>query len=110
MGNSTSTSVFIRTIDKIVHLDDNKCVVLHTGPASLFFDENPIEIKVGDNKVKATTLEFMKAFKDMLDTGVFELDQIDSTVWSIESELEEIRDQIDRFTNPNDWEERNEYL
>jgi hypothetical protein len=97
MKNNTMVSVFIGTIDKVGHHEEPACVVLNTGVADLFFDEKPFEIKVGDNKVKISTLDFMKAFKDMFDTGVFELDQIDSAVWNIEFELESVQQRVDYF-------------
>lgn len=91
--NITTTCVHIETLNRIEKLESGS-IVATSGNADLFLNENPIEIKVGDNKVKVTTLEFMQAFKDMLDTGTFELDQIDSAVWSIESKLEEAQDKL----------------
>lgn len=100
MDNRTRTNVFIETIDRIqlikttdVRYKDT--VALDTGNTTLFIDETPLEIKVGSNKVKVSMLDFMQAFKDMLDTGVFELDQIDSEVWDIENKLEVLGNQND---------------
>ena len=100
MENRTRANVFIETIDrvKLLHTDDitdTDTVALDTGMTTLFIDERPLEIKVGDNKVKVSTLDFMQAFKDMLDTGVFEMDQIDSEVWDIENKLEVMGNQND---------------
>ena len=97
MKNITTVNVHINSIDEIAHIDNKATnfITLTIGAADLYFDENPIEIKVGDNKVKVSTLEFLKAFKDMLDTGVFSLDQIDASVWNTENELEIARNQLD---------------
>jgi ASC-1-like (ASCH) protein len=70
-------------------------VIIEIGIVTIETENKDIEIKVGDNKVKATMFEFMQAFKDMLDTEVFEMDQIDSEVWDIENKLEVLRKQYD---------------
>lgn len=97
MKNITTINVHIESFESISHIktDEFDFTSLTTGSAALLFDEKPIEIKVGDNRVKVTTLEFMQAVKDMLDSGTFELDQIDSEVWDIEKKLEVIGNQND---------------
>lgn len=75
--------------------DVKKHVVVKFGKLDWFITEKPLEIKVGDNKIKVSMYEFMQAFKDMLDTGVFEMDQIDSEVWDIENKLEVLSNQND---------------
>ena len=70
-------------------------VFLQVPHLNIIMNNDDIKIKVGDNKVKVSTFDFMQAFKDMLDTGVFEMDQIDSEVWDIENKLEAIGNQND---------------
>ena len=93
MRNTTLTSVFVESFDNIAQLETSNSVALNTGSADLFFDEKPIEINLGNFKTKVTTFQFLQAFKDMLETGVFELDQIDSVVWDIEIKLETLGNQ-----------------
>lgn len=98
MENRTRTNVFIETIDRMQCVKSNNVkeadtVALDTGMTTLFIDERPLEIKVGNNKVKVSVYDFMKAFKDMLDTGEFYMDQIDESVWEIEKKLEDLSDQ-----------------
>ena len=95
MSNNTYTNVFISAFSEVKQLEKSNCVVITVGNTDLFIDEKPLEIKVGGNKVKVTTLEFMQAVKDMLISGVFELDQIDSEVWDIEKKLEVLGNQND---------------
>lgn len=85
----------LNQIDNIWLSDDKKDILVYIEELSLNIENKDIEIKVGDNKVKATMFEFMQAFKDMLDEGVFSLDQIDSEVWSTENELEKAKEQRD---------------
>ena len=94
MGNNSSTSMWINEITAVNELG-TAIVEIKLDNNTLFFDAKQIEIKVGDNKVKVSILEFMVAFKYMLDTGVFEMDQIDSEVWDIENKLEVIGNQND---------------
>jgi hypothetical protein len=90
-------NVHINSIDEIAHIDNKATnfITLTIGAADLYFDEKPVEIKVGNDKVTVSILEFMQAFKDMLDTGTFEMDQINSLVWDIETELEVAKEQRD---------------
>ena len=70
-------------------------VFLQVPHLSIIMKNEDVQIKVGSNKVKVSIYDFMQAFKDMLDTGVFEMDQIDSEVWDIENKLEVIGKQND---------------
>ena len=71
----------------------------------LYFEDKDVDIQLGDTKVKSSVFEILQALKDALDTDVIEIDSISDQFRSIETELEEVRNQVDRFTNPNDWEE-----
>ena len=93
MSNSVHVSVFINNFEKIMKLEETGSVALYSGQSNVFFDEKPIEINLGNFKTKVTTFQFLQAFKDMLETGVFELDQIDSVVWDIEIKLETLGNQ-----------------
>lgn len=78
-----------------VYEGENEITVSCGANFAMFYEKKDVEIKVGDNKVKVSMLDFMKAFKDVLDTGVFEMDQIDSEVWDIENKLEVLGNQND---------------
>jgi len=97
MDNAVYTNIFLASIEDVEMLtsDPESRVTFKSENITFFLENQIIDIKVGDNKVKVSTLEFMKAFKDMLDEGVFSLDQIDSEVWSTENELEKAREQRD---------------
>lgn len=84
-------------IEEIVNISDCETeIAVDCGSSfTMFYENKPLEVKVGSNKVKVSMLDFMQAFKDMLDTGVFELDQIDSEVWDIENKLEVLGNQND---------------
>ena len=71
----------------------------------LYFEDKQIEIKLGDTKVKSSVYELLQALKDSLETDVIEIDSVSDQFRSMESDLEEVRNQVDKFTNPNDWEE-----
>ena len=71
----------------------------------LYFEDKDIEIKLGDEKVKSSVYEILQALKDALETDVIEIDSISDQFRSMETDLEEVRNQVDKFTNPNDWEE-----
>ena len=71
----------------------------------LYFEDKDIEIKLGDEKVKSSVYELLQALKDALETDVIEIESISDQFRSMESDLKEVRNQVDRFTNPNDWEE-----
>lgn len=94
MENHASTSIWVNSITEVKEVG-TAIVEVKLGHNTLFFDAKPLEIKVGDNKVYVSTLDFMQAFKDMLDTGVFEMDQIDSEFWDIENKLEVMGNQND---------------
>jgi len=95
MRNSTSTMVHLDSITgiRLFESTGSQYLSVDSGTATIMLDEKEIEIKVGGNKVKVSMYEFMQAFKDLLDTGVFELDQIDSEVWDIENKLEVLGNQ-----------------
>jgi len=99
MRNVVTTDLHIEGIERIELIEsehfDSK-VVLFLGCSTLFLKEKEISVKVGDSKVKVSTLEFMQAFKDMLDTGVFEMDQINSVAWQVENLLVEARESRDK--------------
>lgn len=97
MGNFTA-DMFANRIEKVKEIapvltETNKSVVVQFEKLNWFIDDMPIKIKVGDNKVDVSMMDFMKAFKDMLDTGEFYMDQIDESVWEIEKKLEDLSDQ-----------------
>lgn len=94
MENHASTSIWVNSITDVKEVG-TAIVEVKLEHNTLFFNAKQIEIKVGDNKVKVSTFEFMKAFKDMLDTGVFEMDQISAEVWGIEEKLEVLGNQND---------------
>ena len=73
----------------------------------LYFEDKDVDIQLGDTKVKSSVFEILQALKDALDTDVIEIDSVSDQFRSIETELEEVRNQVDRFTNPNDWEGEN---
>ena len=73
----------------------------------LYFEDKDVDIQLGATKVKSSVFEILQALKDALDTDVIEIDSISDQFRSIESDLEEVRNQVDRFTNPNDWEGEN---
>lgn len=85
----------LKQIDDMWLSDDKKDILVYIEELSLAVENKEVEIKVGDSKAKVTMCEFMQAFKDMLDTGVFEMDQIDSVVWETENALEEVKNQRD---------------
>lgn len=97
MGNFTA-DMFENKIDKVKEMPpttktDTKSVVVQFEKLNWFIEDMPIKIKVGDNKVEVSMVDFIKAFKDMLDTGEFYMDQIDESVWEIEKKLEDLSDQ-----------------
>ena len=90
--------MFENKIDKIKVLEPlknevRKSVIVQFENLNWFIDDTPIKIKVGDNKVEVSVFDFMQAFKDMLDTGEFYMDQIDESIWDIEKKLEDLSDQ-----------------
>jgi len=99
MRNTVMADIHIEGIERVELLESehfDNTVVLFLGHSNLFFKEKEISVKVGDSKVKVSTLEFMQAFKDMLDTGVFEMDQINSVAWQVENLLVEARESRDK--------------
>lgn len=110
MGNLTA-DMFTNQIDRVKEIapvltETNKSVVVQFEKLNWFIDERPLEIKVGNNKVKISTFDFMKAFKDMLDTGEFYMDQIDESVWEIEKALEDTQNNLDyerEFIKSKGW-------
>ena len=73
----------------------------------LYFEDKDVDIQIGDTKVKSSVFEILQALKDALDTDIIEIDSVSVQFRSIETDLEEVRNQVDRFTNPNDWEGEN---
>ena len=103
-----SISGQVKEINEVKRLDQiNLVMAACDGSTFLYFDDKDIEIKIGDTKVKSSVFEILQALKDALDTDVIEIDSISDQFRSMESDLEEVRNQVDRFTNPNDWEGEN---
>lgn len=87
----------LKQIDNIWLSDDKENMLVYIEELVLNIENKQIEIQVGENKAKVSMHEFMQAFKDMLDTEVFEMDQIDSVVWETENKLEEVMEQRDNY-------------
>ena len=103
-----SVSGQVKDIVEVKRLEKVKLVMAVCNDSTfLYFDDKDIDIQLGDTKVKSSVFEILQALKDALDTDVIEIDSISDQFRSIETELEEVRNQVDRFTNPNDWEGEN---
>lgn len=101
-----SVSGQVKDIVEVKRLEKVKLVMAVCNDSTfLYFEDKDIEIKLGDTKVKSSVHEILLALKDALETDVIEIDSISDQFRSMELELEEVRSQVDRFTNPNDWEE-----
>ena len=103
-----SISGQVKEINTVKRLEKVNLVMAECNDSTfLYFEDKDIEIQLGDTKVKSSVHEILLALKDALETDVIEIDSISDQFRSMESELEEVRNQVDRFTNPNDWEGEN---
>ena len=101
-----SISGQVKEIETIRQIDRLKMVMLECNDSTfLYFEDKQIEIKLGDTKVKSSVYEILQALKGALETNVIEIDSISDQFRSMENDLEEVRNQVDKFTNPNEWEE-----
>ena len=101
-----SVSGQVKEILEVKILEKVKLVMAECNDSTfLYFEDKDVDIQLGDTKVKSSVFEILQALKDALDADVIEIDSISDQFRSIETELEEVRNQVDRFTNPNDWEE-----
>ena len=82
------TTVYTRTKEE----DE---VVVGLGESRWIVKDMRIDIKVGNEKTKVMLSDILKALKDAIETGDFEMDEIDSAVWKIESKLEETQEKLD---------------
>lgn len=87
------SEMFIEDIESVESTNNN--VVCKIGEDKIILKNKQIGIKIGDYTVKTTMLEFMQAFKDMLDEEVFEMDIINEKYWNLENLLVEAREQRD---------------
>ena len=87
------SEMFIEDIESVEATNHN--VVCKIGEDKIILKNKQIGIKIGDYAVKTTMLEFMQAFKDMLDGEVFEMDIISEKYWDLENLLVEAREQRD---------------
>lgn len=95
----------VEQIDSVNKTNLDLTMVNFNNTSFLYFKSKDIEIQLGDTKVKSSVHEILLALKDALETDVIEIDSISDQFRSMELDLEEVRNQVDRFTNPNDWEE-----
>ena len=95
----------VEQIDFVNKTNLDLTMVNFNNTSFLYFKSKEIEIKLGDAKVKSSVHEILLALKDALDTDIIEIDSISDQFRSMESDLEEVRNPVERFTNPNDWEE-----
>ena len=101
-----SISGQVKEINEVKKLEKVNLVMAACNDSTfLYFEDKDIEIQLGDEKVKSSVYEILQALKDALETDIIEIDSISDQFRSMESDLEEVRNQVDKFTNPNDWEE-----
>lgn len=87
------SEIFIEEIESVESTNNN--VICKVGEDKLILKNKQIKIKLGDESVKTTTYEFMRAFADMLDEEIFEMDVIREKFWGLENTIEEVREQRD---------------
>ena len=88
-------SVKASSIDGIEVNKSGNTVTMIMEDLRLTFTNIKVDIKVGDNKAKVMLSDIIEALADAVDTGDFEMDQIDSAIWETENNLEEAREQRD---------------
>ena len=101
-----SISGQVKEINEVKKLEKVNLVMASCDDSTfLYFEDKDVEIQLGDTKVKSSVYEILQALKDALETDIIEIDSISDQFRSMETDLEEVRNQVDKFTNPNDWEE-----
>lgn len=85
------------SIDGIEVNKGEKTITMIMEDLRLTLNNSRIDIKVGDDKIKVMLSDIIKALADAIDTGDFEMDEIDSVVWATENSLEEAREQRDSY-------------
>lgn len=88
-------SVKASSIDGIEVNKSDNTVTMIMEDLRLTFTNIKVDIKVGDNKTRVMLSDIIEALADAVDTGDFEMDQIDSAIWETENNLEEAREQRD---------------
>lgn len=93
----TIVSIHSSMIKEVVKFEDKEAemMAVDIDEVSWYLENKTFEIKVGNEKAKVKLYDFMVAFKEMLEVGTFEMDEIDSAVWKIESKLEETQEKLD---------------
>ena len=103
-----SISGQVKEINEVKRLKKVNLVMAECNDSTfLYFEDKDINIQLGDAIVKSSVLEILQALKDALDTDVIEIDSLSDQFRSMGTDLEEVRNQVDRFTNPNDLEGEN---
>ena len=97
MITNINVNVKASSIDGIEVNKGEKTVTMIMEDLRLTFNNSRVDIKVGDNKVKVMLSDIIEALADAIDTGDFEMDEIDSVVWATENSLEEAREQRDNY-------------
>ena len=97
MITNINVTVKASSIDGIEVNKGEKTVTMIMEDLRLTFNNSRIDIKVGDNKVKVMLSDIIEALADAIDTGDFEMDEIDSVVWATENSLEEAKEQRDNY-------------
>ena len=97
MITNINVNVKASSIDGIEVNKNEKTVTMIMEDLRLTFNNSRIDIKVGDNKAKVMLSDIIEALADAIDTGDFEIDEIDSVVWATENSLEEAREQRDNY-------------
>ena len=92
MITNINVNVKASSIDGIEVNKNEKTVTMIMEDLRLTFNNSRIDIKVGDNKAKVMLSDIIEALADAIDTGDFEIDEIDSVVWATENALEEARE------------------
>ena len=88
-------SVKASSIDGIEVNKNDKTVTMIMEDLRLTFANIKVDIKVGDNKARVMLSDIIEALADAVDTGDFEMDEIDTVVWATENSLEQAREQRD---------------
>lgn len=88
-------SVKASSIDGIEVNKNDKTVTMIMEDLRLTFTNIKVDIKVGDNKARVMLSDIIEALADAVDTGDFEMDEINTVVWATENSLEQARKQRD---------------
>lgn len=92
-------SVKASSIDGIEVNKSGNTVTMIMEDLRLTFTNIKVDIKVGDNKTRVMLSYIIEALADAIDTGDFEMDEIDTVVWETENNLEQAREQRDNAWN-----------